>query len=307
MRTISPARYRWITFLALALLVAIIISGALVRLTASGLGCSDWPRCSESKFIDVSSTHSAIEQINRLFTGAVSLAVIVAVLGALVRAPRRRDLTWLSISLVAGVLGQAVLGGIVVKTDLNPVAVQGHFVLSIVLITAAMVLHRRAAEPDGGIVEPAVTATSRRLVRVLGVAMAAVVVLGTVVTGAGPHSGSVDDRPVPRFDVAITTIARFHSIAVWVTLAIALGLAWRVSRNPGDRAALERPLTVFLCLGIAQGAVGYIQYFSDVPAALVAVHIALATALWLALTWTWLSTRNVVTPAHLRPTPARSV
>ncbi len=107
---ISPERYRNITAIALGLLMVIVVTGAAVRLTGSGLGCDDWPRCNDQQLVDVSSGHAAIEQVNRLFTGLVALAVILAVLGSLWRQPRRRDLTWLSLGLVAGVIGQIVLG-----------------------------------------------------------------------------------------------------------------------------------------------------------------------------------------------------
>ena len=147
---LSPARYRTITLLALLALGAIIVTGAAVRLTDSGLGCRDWPQCSASKFIDVSSSHAAIEQLNRLFTGIVSVAVILAVLGSLVRVPCRRDLTWLAVGLVGGVLAQIVLGGITVLVDLNPVAVQGHMLVSLALVATAVTLVQRAGEPDDG-------------------------------------------------------------------------------------------------------------------------------------------------------------
>ena len=134
----SPSAYRRLTLLAALALAVIIVTGALVRLTGSGLGCPDWPQCNETRFVDVSSTHGAIEQVNRLFTGLVAVAVVLAVLGSLVRRPRRRDLLWLSIGLVAGVIGQIVLGGVTVLTDLHPASVQAHFVLSIVILTDAV-------------------------------------------------------------------------------------------------------------------------------------------------------------------------
>ena len=143
-RQISPAGYFWVSRFALILLCVIVVSGAAVRLTGSGLGCSDWPRCNSEKFIDVSTTHGAIEQINRLFTGLVTAIVIAAVLAARFRIPYRKDLVMLSWGLVAGVIGQIVLGGIVVLTDLHPVANQGHFVLSMVLVANALTLHLRA-------------------------------------------------------------------------------------------------------------------------------------------------------------------
>lgn len=143
-RQISPAGYIWVSRFALILLCVIVVSGAAVRLTGSGLGCSDWPRCNSEKFIDVSTTHGAIEQINRLFTGLVTAIVIAAVLAARFRVPYRKDLVMLSWGLVAGVIGQIVLGGIVVLTDLHPLANQGHFVLSMILVANALILHQRA-------------------------------------------------------------------------------------------------------------------------------------------------------------------
>src|SRR6187200_1301488 len=160
---LTPSRYRAITIAALFALMAIIVSGAAVRLTGSGLGCADWPACSSARFIDVSTRHAAIEQVNRLFTGLVSVAVIAAVLGSLWRVPRRRDLTWLSLGLVAGVIGQIVLGGITVLVDLHPVAVQSHMLLSQALVAVAVVLLRRAGEPDTAR-HLAVSTTTNRLV-----------------------------------------------------------------------------------------------------------------------------------------------
>jgi cytochrome c oxidase assembly protein subunit 15 len=299
---ISPARYRLIAAIALGLLVAIVISGAAVRLTGSGLGCDDWPNCNDERLIDVSSSHAAIEQVNRLFTGAVALAVIAAVLGSLWRTPRRRDLTVLSIGLVAGVLGQIVLGGITVLVDLHPLAVQGHMLLSMVLVATAVVLLRRAGEPDGAVRRRAVTETTRRLTEAVTVGTAIAVVAGTVVTGAGPHAG---DEDVQRFDIAIATAARIHGIAVMLTVATAVVLALRVQRRPADRAVLAGPISSWIFVAVLQGAIGYIQYFNDVPALLVGLHVAGATGLWAMTVWLLLTTtradagRATVTPRTL--------
>ena len=259
------------------LLFAIVVTGALVRLTDSGLGCTDWPECNAKTFVDVSSKHAAIEQINRLFTGAVGVAVIAAVLGSLIRAPRRRDLTWLSIGLVAGVMGQAILGAFVVWSHLNPVLVQGHFLLSMVLMANALVLHRGAARDDraplsGGWSLPVVG---------LAVVGAIAVVTGTVVTGAGPHGGSVDGEPIERLSIGTLTAVRIHSSAVFVTLGLTLWLAHRARRSNDNSS--ERALELLMLAAIAQGTVGYIQYFSDLPIVLVAIHVAGATAVWLAI------------------------
>lgn len=279
--SLSPARYRAVCVFALALECVIVVSGALVRLTGSGLGCDDWPNCNESKFIDVSSKHAAIEQINRLFTGLVSVSVVLAVLGAFLRSPRRRDLTLLALGLVAGVLGQIVLGGITVLVDLHPVAVQGHFLLSMVLVANSVVLVHRAGQPDGPR-RAQVGMPVRRDVWVLAACTLAAVCLGTVVTGAGPHAGDEEAR---RFDLAIVTAARMHSVAVWVSVAAAAWLGWRLLRRPDDRRVLDGPLTAWVCVAVVQGLIGYVQYFSGVPVALAAVHIAGATALWSITVW----------------------
>ena len=136
----TPDEFHKICIAALVLVGVIVVTGAAVRLTGSGLGCNDWPNCNENELVDVSSQHSAIEQINRLFTFVVGLAVVLAALGAWVRRPRRRDLVWLSMALVAGIPAQGVVGAIVVWTSLNPFAVQLHFVLSMALVAIAVVL-----------------------------------------------------------------------------------------------------------------------------------------------------------------------
>ena len=223
---LRPSTYGRLTLLAALALAVIIVTGALVRLTGSGLGCPDWPECNRSSFVDVSSTHGAIEQVNRLFTGVVAIAVILAVLGALVREPRRRDLTWLSLGLIGGVIGQIVLGGITVLTDLHPVAVQSHFVLSILILTDAVVLHHRASEAPGPY-RPTVPGPIRRHVLVAWGLVGLAIVTGTVVTGSGPHGG---DEKARRFGFAVTSVARVHSITVLVTVGFLLWLAYRIRR-----------------------------------------------------------------------------
>jgi len=307
---ISPGRYRTITAVALGLLVVIVVTGAAVRLTGSGLGCDDWPNCNAERLVDVSSTHAAIEQVNRLFTGLVAAAVIAAVLGSLWRTPRRRDLTTLSIGLVAGVIGQVVLGGITVLVDLHPLAVQGHLLLSMVLVANAVVLVRRASEPDAVPRVSITTPATITLTRTLAVVTGAAIVAGTVVTGAGPHAGSED---VQRFDVDIAGAARVHGMLVMAAIALAAALALRVQRVAGDRALLQGALSSWIFVALLQAAVGYVQYFNEVPALLVGVHVAGATGLWAATVWLVLVTRApqpaevvVPVPVGVRPEAARS-
>lgn len=271
----TRAGYRRITLAALVALYVIVITGSLVRLTGSGLGCSDWPRCSQEKFIDVSTGHGAIEQVNRLFTGVVAASVVLAVLGSLRLIDRRRILTRLSLGLVAGVLAQVVIGGIVVLTGLNPWANMAHFLVSMVLLANALVLHR-SVEPtlDGAKSELAIPGLAVVVVALLGLAA---VVTGTVVTATGPHAG---DENAIRFGFAIHSVARVHGSTVVATLAAIAYLLWRTR---GRDSHFESAVAKLLGVGMMQGIVGYVQYLADVPALLVAVHIALAALVWLAL------------------------
>jgi cytochrome c oxidase assembly protein subunit 15 len=274
---LQPARYRLITIGALVSLCVIVVSGAAVRLTGSGLGCDDWPNCNDERLIDVSTSHAAIEQVNRLFTGIVAVAVIAAVLGSLIRVPRRRDLTQLSLGLVAGVVGQVVLGGVTVLVDLHPLAVQGHFLLSMVLVGNAVVLVRRAGEPDGTVRELAVSEHARRLVWVLAGLTSLAIFTGTLVTGTGPHAGDEEAR---RFGFDISDISRVHGVTVMATIATALLLTRLATRRADDRSRLQPTLTSWLFVAVLQAVVGYVQYFNGVPAVLVAIHVTGATGLF---------------------------
>jgi cytochrome c oxidase assembly protein subunit 15 len=290
---LQPHQYRAVTIGALVAVCAIVVTGAAVRLTGSGLGCDDWPNCNDRKLIDVSSSHAAIEQVNRLFTGLVSVAVIAAVLGSLRRRPVRRDLTWWSVGLVVGVLAQIVLGGITVLVDLHPMAVQGHLLLSMVLVANATVLVRRAGEPDGIARHATVTDGTRNVAFVIAGLTAIAVFTGTLVTGAGPHAG---DEDVRRFGFHIPTVARVHGVAVMATIALALVLAWRVrhvrSERRSERAAMTPAVTTWLFVAALQATIGYVQYFTDVPEVLVGAHVAGATALVVVTTQLVLDTRR---------------
>ena len=259
---ISPPAYRRATLAALVLLTVIVVTGAAVRLTGSGLGCTDWPNCEKGHLVSPLDYHPLIEFGNRMFTGAVVIAVIAAVLGSVRREPKRRDLVWLSWGLVAGVIGQIVLGGIAVKTHLNPAVVASHFLVSILLVSDAVVLHHRAAD------EP--TARGTWLTSAILAAALCVIVMGTAVTGTGPHAG---DETAHRFQFVMTDVARIHSLFVWLLVALTVVLALRTR---------ARAVTVLLAVEVAQGAIGYTQYFMGVPALLVAFHIVGALAVWIA-------------------------
>jgi heme a synthase len=295
---VSRRQYQRIAAGALVSLAIIIVTGAAVRLTNSGLGCDDWPRCNSTKLIDVSSKHAAIEQINRLFTGVVGVAMIAAVLASMIRTPRRRDLTRLSWGLVAGVVGNAVLGGISVKYDLHPMLIQGHMLLSMALIVVGTALVRRAGEPDGAVLEVTVTQPTKHLTRVLFGLTSVVVFTGTIVTGAGPHAG---DENAERLNVSIPAVARLHGVTVMMTLAVALAIAWRIRSSVDDRKALTNVISMWIFVGMLQAAIGYIQYFNEVPALLVGIHVAGATAVMLVTTLVVLDTRTVETAVVSEP------
>ena len=232
---IAPAEFRRITVAALVLVGVIVVTGAAVRLSGSGLGCRDWPNCSGSKFVDVSSQHSAIEQINRLFTFVVGLAVVLAALGAWLRRPRRRDLLLLSTALVAGIPAQGLVGAVVVWTDLNPAAVQLHFVLSMVLVAVAVVLVLRSREPDGATRVSSVVPRTKRRLRLMVVWTGIAIVAGTVVTGTGPHAGDEEARRFTFLDHLGDSIP---SVIVWIAVLMALSLLWHLRKRAHDREVL---------------------------------------------------------------------
>ena len=287
-------RYRTIAWLAFCSLYVIIITGSLVRLTGSGLGCVDWPACNEKRFVDVSSPHAAIEQVNRLFTGVVAASVIAAMAAAFAVRPRNARLVRLAGLMVLGVVGQVVLGGIVVLTGLHPLSNMGHYLLSMVLMTWAFWLVRGISTSSAAestpiaswrtllerqawslSVESRIAALGRYVLVLTGIA----IVTGTVVTGAGPHAG---DELAPRFDLVLTVAARIHSVSVIATVSAAVLLGLVLRRQVRRQRHISVAWEIFLVLAILQGGLGYWQYFTGVPIALVAIHIAGSVAVWLA-------------------------
>jgi cytochrome c oxidase assembly protein subunit 15 len=276
---LSPDLYQKICLIALIALAFIVVTGGAVRVTDSGLGCTDWPTCEHNQFVaSLDQPHAVVEFGNRIVTGAVSIAVIVAVLGSLLRVPRRRDLTWLSLGLVAGVIGQAVLGGVSVLFELAPPFVMAHFLLSMVLVLNAVVLEHRAGQPDGP-PSPIVDLGSRRLGRAMVAVAVAVLVSGTVVTGAGPHGGDIKASRLPFY---LPDVARVHSVTAITLLILTLVTLWRLTRR-GASKEVDRRAQVLVAAILVQGAIGYTQYFTGVPPALVGLHILGATLVWIAV------------------------
>ena len=296
---LSPPAYRRVALFALVALGFIVVTGAAVRLTGSGLGCTDWPTCEEGRLAPVDATdfHAMVEFVNRTITGLVSVAVMLAVLGSLVRRPRRRDLTLWSLGLVAGVIGQIVLGGLTVLFDLAPPFVMGHFILSMVLLWNAVVLHHRAGLPDGGRTEPLVSPTLLAMSRLLVASAAIVVFTGTVVTAAGPHAGDASAR---RLDAAVADVARVHGTSVVILVGLTLFALRGASRERAPEA-VQGALRTLLAVLVAQAGIGYVQYFTGVPAALVGAHILGAVAVWVAVVRVALVVRGTVaTPVDER-------
>jgi cytochrome c oxidase assembly protein subunit 15 len=273
---ISLQNFRLVTWIAFGSLYAIVVTGSLVRLTGSGLGCSDWPNCNSTKFVDVSSGHAAIEQVNRLFTGVVAASVILAVSMSLLLEPKSKRITRNAGILVVGVLVQVVLGAYVVLTGLNPWSNMAHFLVSIFLVSAAFVLTQRVHLL---ITRPIQRSSEDNPLRwVLLFVGCFVLFLGTVVTGAGPHSGS---EKVTRIAISVKHATQMHSLAVWLLVLATVSLALRARKNASRWQLEGAALTRLLAALCAQGFIGYVQYFAGVPAPLVAVHVALSVIVWL--------------------------
>ncbi len=277
---IEPDTYRTITAVALVALGAIVVSGAAVRLTGSGMGCPTWPACEDGSLVPRGATgaNGWIEFVNRTFSGAVAVPVALTVLGARRLSPPRPDLVRWSWGLVAGVFAQALLGGLVVALHVTPLSVAGHYLLSAVLLANAVVLHHKAGEPARLRRARATPQLLRRSRGVVGLA-ALVLVTGTLVTGSGPHSG---DDAADRLPFAVVTVARIHSFTVWVFLAAVVVVLRQVSKGDTDPEVVGRGgLLVGVILG--QGTLGYLQYAAGVPELLVGAHVLGSVLVWVAV------------------------
>ena len=284
--TVTPRQYVWFAYAALVALTVIVLTGAAVRLTGSGLGCPNWPRC-YGKVYPPLNTHAVIEFSNRLITVPVSIAAGLAWLAALRRRPYRRDLVWLAGLLPLGVVGQAVLGGFTVRGALDYGWVMGHFALSMLILAAAVALVWRATHERG---ERA--GTGDRLlvhsVRALMVLGGLTILAGTAATAAGPHAGGSPGQRINRLDFdgkgTMDFVIHRHAELGLLFGLLAVGVWW-LARRRGADAVLARALT-WLCVLIAlQGAVGLDQYETHLPTELVWVHVGLACACWLACLW----------------------
>ncbi|MGH2937058.1 MAG: COX15/CtaA family protein [Solirubrobacterales bacterium] len=285
---ISPHRYAQVTTIALIGLALIVFSGAAVRLTDSGLGCPDWPQCYGAGPHPALESHAIIESSNRIITGLLGVAVIAACLLAFFRRPYRRHLAIFGALLPLGVIAQAILGALVVKYDLKPELVMGHFILSMMLLDAGFALFwcsryepwdRRRSWDRKGV----------WAVRGLVPLGQLTILAGTIATGSGPHAGEFEGQFVKRFTFkghdTLEWVVQRHAVLAAIYGFAAIGVWFYLRRPGGDRRAVK-PLTVVLLLLLAQGVVGYVQWELELPSEIVWVHVALATCNWLAMLWT---------------------
>ncbi len=289
--------FRIIAGISASLLTFVIYTGSAVRLTGSGLGCPDWPTCSEGNVVPASGAHAQIEFGNRIVTGLCVLAAGIGVLCALVRNPYRRDLVQFGLLVSLAIFSNAILGGFTVLSGLRPELVMGHFVVALLALGTALVLFHRAGEPGesrsltGKDRASSVDDTTSRLSSILTAAAGVVLLMGMIVTGSGPHGGSdKQSNPVKRFPFSTYDTSRIHSLAVWIALALVIALAVRAVRSTSARsssgaAELRRRLSVLMGVIVAQGAIGYLQYFNGVPALLVEFHVIGATAFFISVFW----------------------
>jgi len=264
----STGAFRRLTTVNLVLLVAIVVSGAIVRITNSGLGCRDWPNCSATQFVSVATHHAAIEQINRFFSGAIGIPLALAVVGAYQLRPRRRDLVRMSWTLFGLFWCEAILGGISVEVKLAWVSVMSHFLLALALVSVALRIRQRAREPEGPRV-PVVTRRALFLVRLVYVWTIGVVIAGTLVTAAGPHGG---DQDAKRLNIPITDLARVHGASVDALVVLMLITTLVLVRSRAPRNVLTAA-SVAIAAMVAQGILGYVQYAEAIPAVLVGFHV----------------------------------
>ncbi len=280
------ARLRLAAWASLVANVAIVVTGGVVRLTGSGLGCPTWPRCTDEAFTPHGALtyHSAIEFGNRTITFVLA-AVAIATFAAAYRVGRRGPLR-LSVLLALGVPAQAVLGGVTVLLDLNPWVVAGHLLISMAMISVAVLLLRRVYDQD----RPRARAVPLPLARLAAVTYLvgwAVLYAGTVVTGSGPHAG---DASSPRNGLDPRGMSQLHADLVFLLVGLTVGLVLALLAT-GARAQAVRAAKVLLVVELSQGAVGFVQYFSGLPVLVVAVHLLGSALVAAAMTWALVETR----------------
>ncbi len=300
--TPDPRTVRRAALAALVMAVVIVVTGGAVRLTSSGLGCPTWPTCTADSLTTTRAMgfHGAIEFGNRMLTYVLCAAIGWAIIAARSAKPWRRSLTRLGWAQFWVVMGNAVLGGIVVLVGLNPYTVAAHFLLTTALITVATVMWQRVREGDGA-PRPLVGGAVRQLVWFLVVASALLIAVGTVVTGAGPHAG--DSSEVARIPLDWEMIAKLHAVLAWIVVTLTFALWFVLKAVDAPKGPLHRTRELFVVL-LLQGALGYLQYFTHLPEALVALHMLGSTVMWIWVLRVLLSLRERPAAECVVPAPS---
>ncbi|WP_371792581.1 COX15/CtaA family protein [Streptomyces sp. NBC_01471] len=288
--TPDPRTVRRAALAALVMSVVIVVTGGAVRLTSSGLGCPTWPKCTDQSLTATSEMgiHGAIEFSNRMLTYVLCAAVGWAIIAARSAKPWRRSVTRLGWAQFWVVMGNAVLGGIVVLVGLNPYTVAAHFLLSTALITVAVLTWQRVREGDET-PRPLVGKAVVQLTSLLVVAAGALIAIGTVVSGAGRHAG--DSSEVERIPVDWSMIAQLHADFAWVVVALTAALWFVLKAVDAPAGPLHRARDLFLIL-MGQGVIGYVQYFTHTPEILVGLHMFGASLVWIGVMRVLLSLRE---------------
>ncbi|MFI1412681.1 heme A synthase [Streptomyces sp. NPDC020707] len=278
--TPSPRTVRRAALAALVMAVLIVVTGGAVRLTGSGLGCPTWPKCTDDSLTTTSEMglHGVIEFGNRMLTYVLCAAVGWAIIAARSQKPYRRSLTRLGWAQFWVVMGNAILGGVVVLVGLNPYTVAAHFLLSTALIAVATVMWQRTREGDDA-PRPLVGKPVLQMAWILVTATVLLIAVGTVVTGAGPHAG--DSSEVHRIPLNWEDVTKLHAVLAWIVVTLAFALWFVLKAVDAPRGPLHRTRDLFLVL-LAQGAVGYVQYFTDLPEVLVGLHMFGSCLVWIA-------------------------
>lgn len=299
---IGPRPFRFLCRFTLATIVLNVVTGAAVRLSDSGLGCPDWPTCSQHHLTPPLRLHAVVEFGNRLVVFVLVVACAVTVVASFLRRPTRKDLRWLSGGLILGVVGEAVLGAFVVYSKLNAYVVMVHFMVGMGLLAVAVVLTLRADHgPGRGTV--AVSPEALWLARILVGLTVAVLAAGAATTGTGPHAGGKGAKRIP---LGLEDMTRIHAEIVLTTGAVLLVLLWVLWRSNAP-ARIQDSGRVLLAVMVVQGIIGYTQFFTHLPAVLVGFHVFGAATVWSTVLWFHHGLSDHLSEAPDRPVPGAGV
>jgi heme a synthase len=286
---VSGTTVRRLALASIAVNALLVVTGGAVRLTGSGLGCPTWPKCTDASYVNTAAYgfHGYVEFGNRLLTFVVGAVVTLTFVAAVLARQRRRSVMWLALLNGLTIPAQAVVGGLTVLTDLDPWVVSAHFLFTVLIIAISFWLWWRTGEGDGP-ARPLVAAPLRGLVLLLTLATVATLSIGTVVTGSGPHAGDAHAR---RTGLDPGMVAQLHADSVMLLIGLSVA-TWFALRATGAPAGVRRAALALIGIELAQGVIGFVQYFTHLPVLLVGMHMAGAAAVWLAALSVLFSTRT---------------